>query len=316
MPDTDQFLVLLKAGVVGSSVACLLSTPLDVLRHSAQASIAQGRAAPGALEAFKAARQAGVRGLWSGLLPALGRAALAPPVFLLVYQQQKGDKTPMEAGLIARGVQATLLQPLEFLRVCRQAGAIHPMAHLRRSPWAILVEDNFWSYWRAVAPTVGRDVAMVAVLWASYMSLQRAVLTEDERESGLGGVRLAGCASASAALAAVVTQPLDVVKTRMQVHQLVRSNKDGYKKVQVARFFKTFRATHAAVGIAGLWTGGLARTLSAAGCGLLLGPLCEYCQVIVDDQRRPFRKVYIIPDDGTGTIVHPHATRTMHIDVK
>jgi len=321
----SEFLVLLQAGTIGSAAACVLSTPLDVARQSAQAAVAPRRAAPGFREALRAAVQPGVvRGLWRGLPWALGRASLAPATFLLVYEQQKADREAVEAGLVARGVQTTLLQPLEFLRTCRQGGAIlapSARAHLERGTWEFLVEDGLWSLWRSLVPTLARDLAAAGVFYTSYIGLQQALSAGVEEGleaegSSVPAIQLAGLASASAALAAVVTQPLDVVKTRMQVHQLVRSNKEGYKKVQVARFFKTLRETHAAVGIKGLWTGGLARTLSAAACGLLLGPLFEYCQVLADDAKRPVRKPFILPEDPSATIVHPRSTRSMFIEVK
>lgn len=321
----SEFLVLLQAGTIGSAAACVLSTPLDVARHSAQAAVAARRATPGFTEALRAAAQpAALRGLWRGLPWALGRASLSPVSFLLVYEQQKSDREAVEAGLVARAVQTTLVQPFEFMRVTRQATAVlapSARAHLERGLWEIIVEDNLWSLWRSLVPTLARDLAAAGILWTSYIGLQQALCPdledglEDERP-GAQAIRFAGCASASAALAAFATQPLDAVKTRMQAHQLVRSNKDGYKKVQVARFFRTLRELHAAAGIRGLWTGGLARTLSAAACGLLLGPLFEYSQVVADDTRRPLRKPFILPEDPSQTIVHPRTTRSMFIEVK
>mmetsp|Transcript_136918 Transcript_136918/g.425401 ORF Transcript_136918/g.425401 Transcript_136918/m.425401 type:complete len:333 (-) Transcript_136918:125-1123(-) len=323
----SEFLVLLQAGTIGSAAACVLSTPLDVARHSAQAALAARRSTPGFREALRAAaKPAFVSGLWRGLPWALGRASLSPAVFLLAYEQQKAGREALEAGLVARGVQATLLQPLEFLRVSRQAGACLAApgrAHLERGLWSVVVEDGVWTLWRALGPTLARDLAFSGVLWASYGGLRRAVLGsgpedgfEDEEPSSAHAVRLAGLASASSAFAAVVTQPLDVVKTKMQVHQLVRSNKEGYKKVQVARFFRTLREVHAAAGLRGLWAGGLARSLSAAACGLFLGPLFEYCQLLAEDTSRPVRKQFILPEDPAMTIVHPRSTRSTYIDVK
>merc|ERR1740123_1474579 len=116
-----------------------------------------------------------------------------------------------------------------------------------------------------------------ALFWASYSAARHQLGGGGRDEpNALGALQLAGIASGSAAFAAAVTQPLDIVKTKMQVHQLIKSNKEGYRKVKTARFFQTFRETYAAGGVAGLWTGGAARTLSAAACGLLLGPLFEY----------------------------------------
>eukprot|EP00418_Pyrodinium_bahamense_P084381 CAMPEP_0179071174 /NCGR_PEP_ID=MMETSP0796-20121207/31397_1 /TAXON_ID=73915 /ORGANISM="Pyrodinium bahamense, Strain pbaha01" /LENGTH=366 /DNA_ID=CAMNT_0020768283 /DNA_START=1 /DNA_END=1099 /DNA_ORIENTATION=- len=316
----NEFLVLIKAGTIGSMAACVLGTPLDVARHSAQAAVAARRATPGMGEALRAAAQPGIlSGLWRGLPLALGRALLSPAAFLLVYQQQKAHREAVEAGVVARTVQTLLVQPLEFLRTCRQAGALLAPAarvHLDRSTWQIVVSDGLRSFWRGLIPTLARDVPASAIFWTSYMGLQQRFGDEQGRQLGSPAVRAAVFASTSAIVAAVVTQPLDLVKTKMQVHQLVRSNQDGYKKVNVARFFKTFWETHRAVGVAGLWTGGLPRIITSAACGFLLGPFFEYGLVIAQDADRPLRKPFILPEDPSATIVHPRSTRSMFIEVK
>merc|ERR1712232_1338168 len=73
----------------------------------------------------------------------------------------------------------------------------------------------------------------------------------------------AGSCSISAMSAAVVTQPMDVLKTRMQAHQLVHSTKEGFVLRKPARAFATLSSVYKIAGFRGLWTGCLARVVGA-----------------------------------------------------
>ncbi|CAK0839833.1 unnamed protein product [Prorocentrum cordatum] len=227
---------LLRAGCIGAAAACVVGTPLDVARHSAQAAVSKKSKQPAALgAALRAAAEPGaVRGLWRGLAPALAHAALAPGAFLLSYELLKGDKTPFEAALQARAVQVVALQPLEFLRTCRQGGALlEPGAteHLRRSAWQVAVQDGGpKTLWRGLGPTLARDVLFTGTFLAAYIGFERARrgVGDDRDAAPVPAMELAAFGSAAAVAAAVVTQPFDVAKTRMQTHKLVQSNDEGY----------------------------------------------------------------------------------------
>ncbi|CAK9073457.1 Hypothetical protein SCF082_LOCUS35961 [Durusdinium trenchii] len=128
------------------------------------------------------------------------------------------------------------------------------------------------------------------------------------------------CAAISgvcAAGSALVTQPFDVVKTRMQIHCMVTSDaKSGYRYFKVARVGKTFRETMAMAGWRGLWVGSMARVVQMGLSGLLIGPLFEYAELLSNDADRPLRHPLILGEDPGRTIVHPRSTRDMFIEVK
>merc|ERR1711924_444310 len=132
------------------------------------------------------------------------------------------------------------------------------------------------------------------------------------RPNPLGCAVLASVCGAGAALA---TQPFDVVKTKMQVHQLIKTDRSGYRKVTVPRVSTTFREVFNSAGVRGFYAGGLARMLCAATGGLLLGPLFQYGQLLAEDSSRPFREMYVLPEDPTRTIVHPRAYRSLNIEI-
>merc|ERR1711988_619547 len=107
----------------------------------------------------------------------------------------------------------------------------------------------------------------------------------------------AGLGSISAVIAALLTQPMDVLKTKIQVHQLVQSTKEGYRLFKRAKIVPTLSDIYKSAGFRGLWAGCLARAVSAGAGGLLLGPLFEFGQLIADDSVRPTRKPFILPED-------------------
>lgn len=278
---------------------------------------------PGLLEALRAARSQGVmRGLWRGLPLSLGLAAFSPAVFLLTYELQKGSREALEAGLYARAAQILLLQPLEFFRTCQQATALLPSSaseHLVRGWWEVSCSEGLTSMWRGLIPTLMRDVPAVGIFWTSYSALQTYTLPSDEELlSGAptkGALHLSAASAVCGVVASVLTQPLDVVKTRMQVHRQIQSDRSGYRKVTIARVFPTFRDVYNLAGVRGFWVGGIARGSRAAIGGFVLGPLFEYGQLLADDASRPFRKKYVVPEDPSRTIVHPRSYRALNVEV-
>ncbi|CAE7485668.1 BFAR [Symbiodinium necroappetens] len=129
-------------------------------------------------------------------------------------------------------------------------------------------------------------------------------------------VQSAFVSSVCAMGAAIVTQPLDMVKTKMQIHRMMTSRDDGFRRVKVARFAATLRETYQATGWRGLWAGGSLRLACGAVAGLLLGPALEYAQLLSHDAARPLRRQLDLGEDPGRTIVHPRSSKAMFIDVK
>ncbi|EPQ32257.1 uncharacterized protein PFL1_00454 [Pseudozyma flocculosa PF-1] len=152
------------------------------------------------------------------------------------------------AGATARGISATLVTPLELIRTRQQSAPrssssltsilgtlVHEMRTSREGPLIL---------WRGLSPTLWRDVPFSAIYFAGYESCKR-ILTGGGLGEGnaQGSGEEFGIAFFSGALsgsvAAVVTHPFDLVKTRLQAdHVVVPGGRGGEDK----RLSATLRA--------------------------------------------------------------------------
>mmetsp|Transcript_5356 Transcript_5356/g.12912 ORF Transcript_5356/g.12912 Transcript_5356/m.12912 type:complete len:338 (+) Transcript_5356:40-1053(+) len=324
-PAFSDFGVLAQSGSIGALVTTALFTPLDVVRHSAQASVLSRKAAPSLPETFRAvvAAGGGYRTLWRGLLPVSIAAGLSPPTCLLFYEMQSSEATDRAA--IARGISTFLLQPFEFLRTCQQAQYHLPgrakaseplpteavrMEHLARRPFEIIWSEGVTSFWRGLAPTLLRDVGSTAAYLALYMrldSLCRPEALEYAWEAPPPPpLQAAVMSSISAVAAAAVTHPFDVVKVQIQTQNIVQHHA-GYVKYIKPHMISTMKDIYRLAGWSGFTAGLAARCSRAALVGFALGPLFEYGLVVSRDSLRPQRFI-LHTQDVDATIVHPRAS--------
>jgi hypothetical protein len=202
-------------------------------------------------------RTEGVRSLWSGVLPTLLMAVPSTMMYFVAYEELKeaiedwSNETspvwhlaPLFAGGLARAGAATVVNPLELIRTKMQAPAFAQAieaqgatqqgvaarvggivsASARQLLNSFREEINspsgVRSLWRGLAPTLLRDVPFSMIYWLGFERI-RAALEERlqaSEESAIDRFTVAFAAGAvSGAVAATVTTPFDVVKTRMQI---------------------------------------------------------------------------------------------------
>jgi solute carrier family 25 protein 39/40 len=203
-------------------------------------------AAPSAVGTLLAvARREGVRTLWSGLTPSLLMAVPSTALYFTAYDELKGwlelagQGGPVEylapalSGIAARTAAVTVVSPLELLRT----KAMHQKSRLTMAQaLAAEVRAGGWpSLWRGWAPTLFRDVPFSGVYWFGYEGIKRRLAPWVAARSGR---RRPGVSTAApdavhtfgetfsiaflsglgaGTLAAALTTPFDVVKTRRQV---------------------------------------------------------------------------------------------------
>lgn len=196
----------------------------------------------------KIARNEGLLTLWRGLSPTLIMAIPANVIYFTGYDWLRSDHrspvyqlfsdtyAPLVAGSAARVAAASVISPIEMFRTRLQAtpgrGADHFKATLR-GLYQMTQARGYSSLWRGLTLTMWRDVPFSGLYWWGYEKVRQSLtnLREmsrgDHRQSHLASRShesnastfvdsfIAG--SVSGAVAAFITTPFDVGKTRQQV---------------------------------------------------------------------------------------------------
>uniref|UniRef100_A0A8C3JNN9 Mitochondrial glutathione transporter SLC25A39 n=1 Tax=Calidris pygmaea TaxID=425635 RepID=A0A8C3JNN9_9CHAR len=180
----------------------------------------------GTLDAFvKITRYEGIRSLWSGLPPTLVMAVPATVIYFTTYDQlrdylqartgSRGHHIPLLAGALARLGAVTVISPLELIRTKMQSQQLS-YRELGVCIQSAVAQDGWLSLWRGWGPTVLRDVPFSALYWFNYELVREWFCRQTRLEEATFMISFASGAI-SGTVAAVLTLPFDVVKTRRQI---------------------------------------------------------------------------------------------------
>lgn len=177
---------------------------------------------------FKIAQLEGVSSWWKGLSPTLLMAVPATIIYYSGYDQlkvlfgfeegQQSFVAPAMAGTLARTAAVSATCPLELIRTKVQSRQGYDYKELLTVIRSAIQQNGILSLWRGLAPMLLRDVPFSMIYWVSYEQAKLR-LTEFSPKYKTFVPFLAGWISGT--VAAVITNPLDVVKTHMQVNLLL-----------------------------------------------------------------------------------------------
>jgi len=145
------------------------------------------------------------------------------------------------AGGTAGAVSAAIANPTDLLKVRLQADATGRYGNFVSAFLQICREEGVRALWRGTIPTTQRAAIMTATQLSTYDHTKQKLLIKGARE----GIATNFMASLVAGfICAVVTSPVDVVKTRImaQIHARDNSNKNILYKGSLDCFRKTLRA--------------------------------------------------------------------------
>lgn len=132
----------------------------------------------------------------------------------------------LASGALSRSISATLVTPLELIRTRLQASGSHTGSRNLASFFGELASqvrhEGPSVMFRGLVPTLYRDVPFSAIYFAGYETMKRVMTGSGLGERNAGDSRskefsvafVSG--STSGVLAAIVTQPFDLIKTRLQ----------------------------------------------------------------------------------------------------
>ncbi|KAF5798394.1 putative mitochondrial carrier protein [Helianthus annuus] len=235
-------------GGIASIVAGCSTHPLDLIkvRMQLQGENSPMRAAPAQLGAsipvsgpprmgpiavgMRIIQQDGAAGLFSGVSATMLRQTLYSTTRMGLYDMMKIKWTDPEtgsmrlwkkigAGLIAGGIGAAVGNPADVAMVRMQADGRLPAAQRRNYKSVVdaisqmAKNEGIGSLWRGSSLTVNRAMLVTASQLASYDQIKETILAKGVMKDGLGTHVTASFAAGF--VASVVTNPIDVIKTRV-----------------------------------------------------------------------------------------------------
>ncbi|KAE8596131.1 hypothetical protein XENTR_v10015980 [Xenopus tropicalis] len=207
-------------------------------------------------------RNEGIKSLWSGLPPTLVMAVPATVIYFTCYDQlrdilirsmpERAEIASLVAGATARLWSATLISPLELIRTKMQ---YRPLSYkeLRQCIQSSVAKDGWLALWKGWGPTVLRDVPFSALYWHNYELVKQSLCQRYNTLQPTFAISFtAGAVSGS--IAAIVTLPFDVVKTRRQV-EVGELEMFTYSQKRSSSTWKLMRAIVIENGFGGLFAG-------------------------------------------------------------
>lgn len=244
------------SATVGSIVTSLVATPLDVVKVRLQAQqhhlpsnlhthilslpISTVRVNGMADGITKIVRHEGMRTLYRGLVPTLVMSVPSTVIYFLGYEGMR-ERTgkllvnlgvgegvvsvtaPLLSGSIARIMAATAISPIELLRTKMQYHGPHgSISAVTGLVSQALRKEGLGLLWKGLVPTLWRDVPFSGIYWVGLESIRKRLnLMVDrwgwERKPGREFVVSFTAGAISGMMAAALTTPFDVAKTRRQV---------------------------------------------------------------------------------------------------
>ena len=228
---------------------------------------------------FQLARGEGIRSWWNGLSPTLAMAVPATVIYYTAYDQLKvkfgfkpdqiNFQAPLFAGSIARTTAVTVICPIELLRTKMQSRQGYRYRELMSVLQTAVKQNGVFSLWRGLSPMLLRDVPFSIFYWVSYEFLKLRISRTVSPEY-LPLVPFVG-GSISGAMAALLTNPLDVAKTHMQV-EIGESMDSPARKLGAGSFVSVLRSVVRTHGYVGLYAGLTPRIAKIApACAIMLG---------------------------------------------
>ena len=185
---------------------------------------------------FRILRQEGWLSLYRGFIPTMAMSLPGTVVYFVGYERvrdflikkeeggSKGDfYVPLIAGSVARVFAATTVSPLELIRTRMQfkgieSGKLRPVT---RELIQSINQEGFKVLWRGLQPTLWRDVPFSAIYWSLLESSKSWIMenfySNPESQVAHNTLVSFGCGAVSGAIAAALTTPFDVAKTRQQL---------------------------------------------------------------------------------------------------
>lgn len=205
---------------------------------------------------FKIMQNEGVFNLWKGLSPTLVQMLPQTIIYYTAYDQikmrlgfvdgQQNFIAPIVSGVTSRSFAVVCVSPMEMIRTKFQSKSRLGYKELCSMILFTIKQDGISSMWRGVGPSLLRDVPFSAIYWLSYEYMKFIVPSPTFFDYFAAG-------ASSGMIAAVITQPFDVVKTYRQIE--LGEIKDPKSAKKLPFTFSILNSLRKVQGFSSLYTG-------------------------------------------------------------
>lgn len=217
---TNPVMKAFLAGSLSGTCSTLLFQPLDLVKTRVQQT---GPSTSLVRVISTVVSQDSVRGLWRGLVPSLVRTVPGVGLYFSSMHQMKtslcdGRPTALQSALIgssARALSGSVMIPFTVIKTRFESRAFNysSTAHALSS---ILRTEGLRGLTKGLGPTLVRDVPFSGLYLMFYEQLKTWVPEEVSGTQSSAAVHFS-CGLVAGLLASLVTQPADVIKTRLQL---------------------------------------------------------------------------------------------------
>ncbi|XP_017777288.1 PREDICTED: solute carrier family 25 member 38-A-like isoform X1 [Nicrophorus vespilloides] len=217
------------AGSFSGTFSTILFQPLDLVKTRLQnptSAILNARAGTGMVTIFATiVQQEHLRGLWRGMAPSITRCVPGVGLYFcsLDYLKTKffEDRTPgalqsVALGMFARCMSGVALIPITVVKTRYESG-VYGYNGVASALKEIYKTEGFKGMTCGLIPTLFRD-APFSGLYLMFYTQSKQMIPEDLLNTHYATPMHFTCGITAGILASVVTQPADVLKTKMQLY--------------------------------------------------------------------------------------------------
>ncbi len=244
---------------ISVSTANIITNPLDVIKVRLQLQNNKSQQIGFIQTAIDIVKNEGVSKLWSGIIPSIYRGfffgglrlGLYTPMKEIIYKYDKPSFiNNIIAGSLSGGIAAGITSPIELVKTRLQAKQTDSENKTTQIIKQIIKEKGFIGLWNGSTPSIIRSIMLTASQCATYDEFKKNI----QSYTLIQGMPLHLLSSmASGFISTIVTNPIDVVKTRMFMNRDKHMSpylciKYIYQLDGIEGFFKGWTASYIRVG--------------------------------------------------------------------
>ncbi|KAL7065806.1 putative carrier protein [Cryptosporidium serpentis] len=252
---------LLLNGISGILVS-FICTPFDVIKNHwiYNSGLEKYDEMSTLLIAKKLYKYRGIRTFWSGFLHS---TCYTVPSNIIFYNSYNYFLSNLGFSVAISGMQARLLTifavaPMELIRtrIQAKAGTINAKDLIKN-----LINDGKIAHlWLGAWTTVLRDIPFTAIYWTLVENLRKKfIINNNQKENKYNNlflIRLIPIGSLSGVISTLISHPLDVIKTNIQIYNFSKNNQiNNFPFFYHNLFNKIFNEIFKKQGIKGFYVG-------------------------------------------------------------